>query len=192
MYSCGSWSRPGAVEDGELLGDHLVVAQLVDLAPAQRLGARPPVPDRDRAIDLLRNERVVRENDHRHAELAVRAAERGEDLRCGLGVELAGRLVGEAAHAAGLRARSRWRRAAARRRTAGRACARSRSPMPTRRRSSTAYSRRSAPRIPSRISGQLDVLLGGEIGKEVARRLLPHEPDDAAPVDRPLLRSQRW
>src|SRR4029078_7894011 len=89
----GKLEPPRAGQTGELLRDHMVVAELIDFSPANGLRARPPVPDRDRAVDLLGNERVVSEDDHRHTELTGRSARGGEDLGRGRGVELARRLV---------------------------------------------------------------------------------------------------
>src|SRR4029453_6650574 len=180
----------GAVEDGELLGDHLVVAELVDPAPPQCLGARPAVPDGDRAVDLLRDERVVGEDDDGDAQLPVRGSRRREDLGRGLCVELAGRLVGEQ-DARPVRERNGDRGPLLL--AAGELVGLVRA---------TVGNADQAEQPPGALAPvgaahaledewELDVLLRAQIGEQVARRLLPDEADDAASVDRPLLRRER-
>ena len=105
-------------------------------------------------------------------------------------VELAGRLVGEERPRARWRAPRRSRRAAARRRTAAPAGGRARSARPTR----LEQLRRPRARVlrPAvEDHRQLDVLDRRQVRQQVAGRLLPDEPDDPAPVARPLAPAHR-
>ena len=174
----------GAVKDGELLGHHLVLA-LFGHAPAPKgLRRRPAVADGDGALDLLRDERVVGDDDDGRAELAVDAAHAGRRSR-------------------------RWSRCRARRSARRRGAQPARWPGPPRSRRAAARRRRAGPadgpparssptmleqleRALARLAGpvedhrQLDVLHRRQVRKEVARRLLPDEADGSAPVARAL------
>ena len=125
------------------------------------------------------------------ADLAVDVPHELEDLGARVGVELAGRLVREE-HLRLVRQRDRHGHAlllaAA---EAIRADDRARSPSPT-------SAEQLARPVPARAAvapvedhRQLDVLRSRQVGQQVARGLLPHEADDAAPVQRPLPAAHR-
>src|SRR5581483_5640838 len=176
-------ARP--IEDGELLGDHALLTSDAELVPAERLRRDAAVPDRHRPAHLLRDERVVREDDDRHAELAVERSQRLEELARAVGVELARRLVREQ-HGRIVRQRDgdgdplllaageRFR--------------------PVAGAVSEADDLEQLPRARPALRaidalqrhGQLDVLDRRQVRKEVPRGLLPDETDDSPAVERAL------
>ena len=104
----GELQPTGAIEDGELLGDNPVLALLILLGSTERLGARPPVADRDGPIDLLRDVGIVGDHHDRRAELGIDPAQQAEHLARCHAVQFTGRLVGEE-HGGPVRERDRDR-----------------------------------------------------------------------------------
>jgi hypothetical protein len=76
LLDVGPWQLQSArpVENGELLGHDAVVAGARALGAADRLRARPAIPDRHRSADVLGNQRVVGHCDDRRADFAVNPA----------------------------------------------------------------------------------------------------------------------
>ncbi len=180
---------PGPVEHGVLDGV-AERARVVGRAVPQRLGRRPAVADRDRPAHHRRHRRVVRHDEHRHAELAVGRLQRAEHRRRRFTVEFPGRLVGEqhgrrigqrhpdgdplllaAGHLVGPPSRA-VRHAEQAEQLAG--------PGPP-----------DGPPGAGQPERQVDVLRGRQVRQQVARRLLPDEPDHRAPVAEPLPRGHR-
>ncbi len=167
---------PHTIEHGELLGDDAVVAGRPPLGPSEHLGAGAPIANGDGSVHVAGEERVVGDDDDRHAAVLVDAAQDLDDLAGRGRVELAGRLVGEhdgrvVGQCDGdghplLFAAGELARAVAVpvgepdlvEEVGG--CL---SPLVTR---TSVESHR-----------KLDVLDGRQVGHEVPRRLLPHEPD---------------
>ena len=154
---------------------------------AERLRARPAVRDRDRPPYLRGHRGIMGHHQHRHAQLSVGPLQRAEYVHGGRAVELTGRLVGQqqfrpvrqrgrdrrplllpARHlvrpAIGARRHSEHRQQL---RGPGRALPPAGSPQPHR---------------------QDHVLPGRQVRQQVARRLLPDEAHDIAPVAEPLAR----
>ena len=84
-----------AVDHGELFVDDFGDPGPGVLDAAHGLGCDRAVADRDDAVDAGGDRRVVGDDDDRQPELVGEAAEEVEDLLRGVGVQLAGRLVGQ-------------------------------------------------------------------------------------------------
>ena len=78
--------RAARSKGGQLFGVRL---------PPNDLGGRLAVPNRHDTVDLAREQRIMRYDDDRNADLAVQLAEQVENLIGHLRIQRAGRFVGE-------------------------------------------------------------------------------------------------
>jgi hypothetical protein len=151
----------------------------------QCLGAGPAVPDRDDPADHRRHRRVVRDDQHGHAEFGVGLLQRAEHLGRGGRVEFAGRLVGEQyLGLVGERHRNSGPLLLAAGHLVGPAL------QAVGQAEQFEQLSRARPACPGALAGQphrqLHVLLRGQVGQQVARGLLPDEADEPSPVLQPL------
>jgi hypothetical protein len=179
-----------AVQHRELLGDRVLGPVVVGLRAAHHLGRRAAVADGDRALHVLGHARVVRHDDDRRAELAVHGAQALEDVVRRRGVELAGGLVREQ-HLRGVGEPDGDRdalllaaRHLARPPVGAVADAEDVEQLRRARGPIAAADARESER-------ERDVLGRGQVRHQVARRLLPDEPDHRAPVVDALPRRHR-